>query len=167
MYSLQNILDKKDIDILLNLKDCIPGVYYKQFYNVFGCIHFTVDNSFFDITPIKKLRNERKIYTAYFLEYIEGSCTSLHTDGQANSTSITLLEDSNLQGGNIVVTNEISSVLDRFQDGPSKIIENSKYMYPEIIDLKEGETVEYSCKLTHGVTPVQTGIRTVFVVWYK
>lgn len=87
----------------------------------------------------------------YFLNYVEGSWTKMHSDDDAVSfTGVTIIEQSeDLLGGDTLVLEDRES--GRFHK----------------INVDIGETVWYDHDILHAVTNVERGNRKVLVTWMK
>ena len=87
----------------------------------------------------------------YFLNYVEGSWTKMHSDDDAVSfTGVTIIEQSDdLIGGDTLVLEDRES--GRFHK----------------INVDIGETVWYDHDILHAVTNVERGNRKVLVTWMK
>ena len=82
---------------------------------------------------------ETRVSMSYALEYPQDSYTYPHYD-EADFTTITLLPGS-FTGGDLMVGDSY-------------------------VDLDVGETVIFESRTHHGILPIESGERKVFVVWY-
>lgn len=157
----------------------ISEIYYslesepiKRYYNLFYCTKRDVPAELY----IKELETDGlKISSQYFLDYVIGSFTRVHSDNNdlVKKTSITLVEANDLEGGDIIVYEphyksdmevpEDGSVINRYSGDyvPGETI------IPVVVKQEVGETIAYGPNVMHSVSKVLKGNRVVLVTWYE
>lgn len=174
-YIKEQILSKEELKEAMAVYESLPMNYYHQQYNLFDVerrdvpapIHF----GFFEkLQHYSKMKYNKG---AYFLRYVPGSFTRMHTDNNSDLTVVTLLQTENLKGGYSLVTGEYKR-----KERPSDRLA-SRHAYEEntppygkeivmdVIDIEDGESLVYGPELNHGVSKVYEGHRIVLITWFK
>ena len=111
----------------------------------------------------------------YYLKYIPGAFTRVHQDHESSMTIVTLIESENLLGGDAIVRHEYKA---REGGRPATMKcsrndnENEKPPYGQemildVLPMEVGESLVYGNDLSHGVSLVHEGQRTVLVTWFR
>ena len=139
MVTIKNIFKEEEIDELLNIyhsSDMIPHHSNLNLKQVFVSRQCK-ENKF------NKKILDAKTDQSYFVEYPVGAYCTPHKDRNVD--------------GKIVTT--ITHLTDDYEGGESLVGD-------EVIKPKKGETVFYEPEKIHGVKPVKSGSRIVYVAWF-
>jgi len=151
MFLITDILDKKDINILLKYwKDQNDRVRYEeQYYNLHD-LHMIYgsreDKSYNNVLTKLEDISGHKAKRHYLLNYTKGSFCRMHHDATEYNTYVTLLEENDLEGGEVLTGDEKRCIDVRYA--------------------RVGQTMIYDNGLQHGVANVRKGNRKVFIVWF-
>lgn len=151
------------------------GVY--QYYNLFDCLRYDIAvEEFQNLGFLKELHTySRKSHNigSYLLKYVPGSFCRVHQDNQSELTIVTLLDSTDLIGGDAVVqaiyeTRSRPPDLhcartDREHNDPPY----GRPIIPDVVPLQDGESMIYGPDLHHGVSKVYEGSRTALITWFK
>jgi hypothetical protein len=111
----------------------------------------------------------------YYLKYIPGAFTRVHQDHESSMTIVTLIDSKDLLGGDAIVRHEYKA---REGGRPATMKccrnknENEKPPYGQemildVLPMEVGESLVYGNDLSHGVSLVHEGQRTVLVTWFR
>tara|TARA_B110000208_G_scaffold46442_1_gene61624 strand:- start:2130 stop:2681 length:552 start_codon:yes stop_codon:yes gene_type:complete len=171
-FKVERIINSSEVNTLKgNFSKLTPRLAHQD-YNLFDVDKRLIDDYSHPILrKIDKYVNLKPM-SHYFVKYGEEGFTSLHTDddGVVKLTVVTLIEDTDLVGGETLV-------IDRYMKSsrPSnKYAKRGKMVnapigqskIPVIAKMEVGESVIYDNKVTHGVCQVEKGSRLVLVSWY-
>ena len=149
-----------------------------QYFNLFHMQRIDIPTQDYDLKFLKELHTySRKSHNigCYFLKYVPGSFCRIHMDNDSEVTTVTLLESNNLVGGECLIEGEYQPpTYNRPSDHTCKRcnqeVERPPYglgIVPDIVKLKDGESMVYGPELRHGVTRVYEGERVVLIAWFK
>jgi len=166
-------------DLLEHYKE-LPTREDARMYNIFGTTRYWTSQSPRYNNYFKK-RLQGTIFKHsihYILEYKPGGFTSRHVDPEGRISTITLLEDENLIGGD--------TIWDRREYVPESLIKENAFseqqyieaaendetfvhapniFCPVVIPMKAGVTYAFGEKTYHSVSEVKQGRRLVLVEW--
>lgn len=176
-YVKDNILSEK---LLQQAKEYYQSkTWYEtwQYFNLFHMQRIDIPTQDYDLEFLKELHNySRKSHNigCYFLKYIPGSFTRIHSDHESEMTIVTLLESKDLVGGECIITGEYNPPGERpshyacgRREDEMKNPPYGKGIVPDIVNLNNGESMVYGPDLKHGVTKVYEGERIVLIAWFK
>ena len=151
MFLISDILDKKDINILLKYwKDKNNKVRYEeQYYNLHDLYMIYGERKYKDYNDVLTKLEDISGHNAkrhYILNYTKGSFCRMHHDATEWNTYVTLLEENNLEGGEVLTGDEKRCI--------------------DVRHVDVGQTMIYDNGLQHGVAKVRKGNRKVFIVWF-
>ena len=157
---------------IMRIYSTLKEEHIKRYYN----LHYMTQRNlpkdqFIDLFNVEGL----KIHNQYFLNMTPGSFTRVHSDNNdlVKQTSITLLENNDLEGGEIIVYEphyksdmvvpEDGSVINRYHDEYNP----GEPVIPIVVKQGIGETITYGPNVQHSVSKVLKGNRLVLVTWYE
>ena len=148
---------------------------FHQYYNLFDVIRRDITSvRWQDIPLVAKIAERVKVSeilgTPYFLKYIPGSFTKVHSDHETTRTVVTLIESQDLIGGDSLIYDEYG-MRPRPPHKEAKRSNNQnlygKFIIPRVIPMEAGDSLVYGPDLLHGVTQVEQGHRIVLITWWK
>ena len=176
-YQVEKILNDADLTDLKSLFDMLPEGLAHQDYNLFDVDKRTIPSKNF-IAPLNKIRNRGennnslKLMAHYFVKYEKDSFTKMNNDDEkvVKQTIVTMIETKNLVGGDTLVLDKYvktSRPKNKYAKRAGKKAPVNHDIIPDIVKLKDGESVIYDGKVLHGVTKVHEAHRIVLVSWFK
>lgn len=176
-YVKDNILSEKSLQQAKEYYQSKTWDETWQYFNLFHMQRIDIPTQDYDLEFVKELHNySRKSHNigCYFLKYVPGSFTRIHTDNESELTTVTLLESKGLVGGDCIIEGEYAPKDSRPSDHVCKRSpgEMDKPPYgrsiiPDIVKLDDGQSMIYGPVLRHGVTKVYEGERIVLIAWFK
>jgi len=176
MYLIESIINDEDVANLKTIYDALPVRYAHQDYNLFDVERRNVPRSLIiENTSLSKLKEYSKMNNKgfYFLKYEKDSFTRVHHDENSDLTIVTTIEQKDLVGGYpICYTTYKKSARPAYKYANRSKEEEEKKpigkdIIPEIIEVKEGQSIVYGPKLKHGVSKVTSGHRIVLISWFN
>lgn len=151
MFLITDILDKKDINILLDYyEEQNEKVRWEEAYYNLHNLHMIYGERKYEKynNILEKLEDVsgHKATRHYMLNYIKGSFCRMHYDATEYNTYVTLLEEKDLEGGEVLTGDEKRCI--------------------DVRHVDVGQTMIYDKGLQHGVAQVRKGNRKVFIVWF-
>lgn len=183
-YLKFNILTPEDITFLAELYGKLDNEQNTEFlrrdYNLFNVYKIMLGRKKLLISDAERLKRitidirnfcgAKDVQSAYFLKYIPGSFTNIHTDSPRRvfRTAITLVDASpTLIGGEAIIVKDIQ--LTDLQEGierPGPLESEGKaFRMPMVAHQNVGSTLVYNNDVLHGVSRVEQGYRLVHVLW--
>jgi len=147
-----------------------------QYYNLFNLKRLDVPSEdWYKFDEIIKYSRRKDIIGFYFLKYIPGSFTRFHADHSSELTIVTMIDSKDLVGGDCLIMDTYNAPE---YGRPERMTcvrtieekENPPYgrtIIPEVVTLKDGESMIYGNELTHAVSRVHKGHRLVLISWHK
>jgi len=137
--TIKNIFKEEEIDELLDIYYSSDMILHRADQNLKRVFvtRYCKENKF-----SKKIL-DAKVDQSYFVEYPAGAYCTLHQDVKLD----------------YCITTTITHLTDDYEGGESLVGD-------EVIKPKKGETVFYKQEEMHGVKPVKSGSRIVYVAWF-
>ena len=181
MFKVENIFTAEDIDTLNSIYDNLSPLIIKRYFNLFYLTKKDVADLPSDLVDewdglrAKLIKHTNlQPYSFYFLEYSKGSFCRAHTDNDAEVglTSVTLVKKSDdLIGGDSIgylphwKSEQDVYDVNRYQAGDD--CNSGEKIIPVVMKQDVGQTLTYEHNFKHSVSLVESGMRRVFIAWFK
>jgi len=154
-----------------NYKNFIYYSVHMNLVNVKGWYEVPLKDpvvSYFVNKYMKEMGQNRYINQLYFLEYGPDSFARIHEDSGTSLTSITILKEVDLVGGETIFRREF--------DHKSNPTEGKTYLssarvlkhpYISVCSTSPGDVLTYGPREEHGVAYTHSGLRRVMAIWMK
>lgn len=124
--------------------------------------------SYFANKYMKAMGQNKYIQQLYFLEYGPDSFARVHEDNGTSLTSITILKQENLVGGETFFRNEFDHKKNPTEGktylSSARVL---KHHYISVCPAEPGDAVAYGPREEHGVAYTHSGLRRVMAIWMK